>query len=375
MKGTDAVILNSSENVAKGESSLATGRKTKATDAYAQANNYMTWAEGQASQASGIQTHAKGVASVAQGLGTVAYQDHQRVSGRYNDDSDVGVKYLEVVGNGANEQARANAYTLDEQGNAWFAGNSITLGSRRNELATREWVLQQAISADGSVNLSDYATVHYVDSLAPKDWNVNNPNHGAYIKNRPFYATDEVQILDITTVLLSKIQQTDKLVSVYFSRLLELDKEYTIAIEVEGVRYEIKSLTHEASIQGFNCIQLGDENLSFNYSATYGITLGMATTDLAALHTVFNIPEEVDLTNANVIVSGEYYTIHTLEARFLPTKYQTGKPIQVLNVLGIIQGSGMDPAVAASLFDFSAYEEGDVVLVVGIQNLLGGGGL
>ena len=99
------------------------------------------------------------------------------------------------------------------------------------------------------------------------------------------------------------------MVSVYFSRLLELDKEYIIAIEAAETRYEIKGTTREAVVDGINCIQLGDENLSFNYSLTYGITIGMATTDLAVLRTAFTIPEEVDLTEATVIVNGEYQTI------------------------------------------------------------------
>lgn len=56
-------------------------------------------------------------------------------------------KYLQVVGNGLYEEARANAYTLDRFGNAWYAGDvyvGSTSGTDKDDgskkLATEEYV-------------------------------------------------------------------------------------------------------------------------------------------------------------------------------------------------------------------------------------------
>ena len=56
-------------------------------------------------------------------------------------------KYLQVVGNGSYEEARANAYTLDRFGNAWYAGDvyvGSTSGTDKDDgskkLATEEYV-------------------------------------------------------------------------------------------------------------------------------------------------------------------------------------------------------------------------------------------
>lgn len=65
---------------------------------------------------------AEGENSVAIGEGTVAGSQGQQVSGKYNviDDDNT---YLQIVGNGTNEDNRSNAYTLDQNGNAQFAGD------------------------------------------------------------------------------------------------------------------------------------------------------------------------------------------------------------------------------------------------------------
>lgn len=67
---------------------------------------------------------AEGENSVAIGEGTVAGSQGQQVSGKYNviDDDNT---YLQIVGNGTNEDNRSNAYTLDQNGNAQFAGDVI----------------------------------------------------------------------------------------------------------------------------------------------------------------------------------------------------------------------------------------------------------
>lgn len=78
-------------------------------------------ANGIASHAEGYDTIAGGDYSHAEGYGTRTFYNSSSVRGRYNlIDYDVG--YLDVVGNGYGEDSRSNAYTLDKEGNAWFAG-------------------------------------------------------------------------------------------------------------------------------------------------------------------------------------------------------------------------------------------------------------
>lgn len=58
-----------------------------------------------------------------EGQGTISVGSHSHVQGRYNKDD--GKEYLHVVGNGSgsSKEERSNAYTLDKNGNAVYAGN------------------------------------------------------------------------------------------------------------------------------------------------------------------------------------------------------------------------------------------------------------
>lgn len=53
---------------------------------------------------------------------TVASGDNQLVFGRYNV-KDTENKYACIIGNGTSDTARSNAYTIDWDGNGWFAGD------------------------------------------------------------------------------------------------------------------------------------------------------------------------------------------------------------------------------------------------------------
>ena len=69
-------------------------------------------------------TTALGEASHAEGLGTIASGHVQHIQGKYNKE-DANMAY--IVGNGTDDKNRSNAYELDWEGNAWFAG-SVTIG-------------------------------------------------------------------------------------------------------------------------------------------------------------------------------------------------------------------------------------------------------
>ena len=101
-------------NIASGDASHVEGRQNTASGAYAHA-------EGKESVASGKYAHAEG-------LGTIAETQASHSSGRYNTHDptytapDAYGTYAEIVGNGADDQNRSNARTLDWSGNEVLAG-------------------------------------------------------------------------------------------------------------------------------------------------------------------------------------------------------------------------------------------------------------
>ena len=111
--------------------SHAEGVETEATNG-GHAEGFQTKATGDVSHAEGSNTIASGHRSHAEGLGTEAIGNQQHVQGRYN----ISDEYLaHIVGNGS-EETKSNAYTLDWDGNAWYAGNvyvGSTSGANRDD--------------------------------------------------------------------------------------------------------------------------------------------------------------------------------------------------------------------------------------------------
>lgn len=160
--GMDSAILNShTTNKASGSDALAEGYNTKASGA-------RSHAEGSNSEASGWGAHAEGNATIASGSCSHAEGDHtkagskyQHVQGKYNI-ADIAEKYAHIVGNGTAEDARSNAYTLDWDGNAWFAGK-VYIGGTSMDDATELGVG----GSGGSVDLTNYYTKTEVDNKIP----------------------------------------------------------------------------------------------------------------------------------------------------------------------------------------------------------------
>ncbi len=137
---------------ASGVHSHAEGYLSKASSNGAHAEGTNTEASGDASHAEGRNTQARAMRSHAEGEGTIAAGSWQHVQGKYNlVDKDYyagsGSKYAFIVGNGSGEdeyneagvlvkQNRSNAFTLDWDGNAWFAGGvSTTLDGKTYRMA------------------------------------------------------------------------------------------------------------------------------------------------------------------------------------------------------------------------------------------------
>lgn len=97
---------------------------------------YTTFAKGKYSCSRGYYTRANGKGSNADGQNTYANGEYQNVSGKYNV-LDNDNKYANIVGNGTSDDDRSNAYTLDWEGNAEFAGDVKSKGNTLESTANK----------------------------------------------------------------------------------------------------------------------------------------------------------------------------------------------------------------------------------------------
>ena len=118
-----------------GEGSLRSVNSANPTGTNAVQLGDNSQASGNASFAIGKWAKAKKAYSLATNKSTIAGSEAQSARGKYNieDADDV---YADIVGNGNSDTDRSNAYTLDWNGNGWFAGN-ITIGADKEEVATK----------------------------------------------------------------------------------------------------------------------------------------------------------------------------------------------------------------------------------------------
>lgn len=117
-----------SGTTASGQCSHAEGSGTTASGIQAHAEGGGSVASGWNSHAEGGGTVASGTQSHAEGGGTIANHKSQHVFGEYNvADTNVAAAdqrgdFIEVIGNGTDNNNRSNARTLDWQGNEVLAG-------------------------------------------------------------------------------------------------------------------------------------------------------------------------------------------------------------------------------------------------------------
>lgn len=123
------------QTAAIGDESHAEGYNTTTKGAYSHAEGEKTTAMGLSSHAEGCDTEAgeayshvegfhtstQGVAAHAEGDNTIAGSDYQHVQGKYNI-ADYNNKYAMIIGNGTGSSRRANALTVDWEGNQTIAG-------------------------------------------------------------------------------------------------------------------------------------------------------------------------------------------------------------------------------------------------------------
>ena len=146
-------IAEGNTTEARGANSRSDGSGTKAIGGNSYAGGKDTTASGTNSRSVGEDTYAKGNNTVATGKRTVATRDNSFVRGEYNI-VDEDKKYLDIVGNGDIIE-RSNAYTLDEDGNGWFAGD-VTVNKDGKKYATLYEVFDTATEANSTANAIKY---------------------------------------------------------------------------------------------------------------------------------------------------------------------------------------------------------------------------
>ena len=152
---------------ASGDYSHAEGQETTASGDYSHAEGLNTTAGGVVSHAEGFITTANGDFSHAEGFGTIANYRSQHVFGEYNIEDDFfdpetsRGNYIEIVGNGSNDNTHSNARTLDWDGNEVLAGR-LTVGANpfnNMDVATKQYVDNKVITINNHYTPADTSAV------------------------------------------------------------------------------------------------------------------------------------------------------------------------------------------------------------------------
>ena len=124
---------------AESEYSLAHGVGCRTASSCSHAEGGYCTTLGYGCHAEGYNTQAKGYYTHSEGYNTISNGEYQHTSGCYNIEDEEG-RYLTIVGNGKNEwingtptDVRSNAYTLDKQGNGWFAKDVYVGGTSQDD--------------------------------------------------------------------------------------------------------------------------------------------------------------------------------------------------------------------------------------------------
>ena len=140
---------------AVGDYSHTEGVDTEASGTGAHAEGSATMASGDCSHVEGQSTVASGGASHAEGIGTTAQRRSQHTFGEFNvlDASGTATTrgtYIEIVGNGTDDNARSNARTLDWSGNEVLSG-TLTTSGLKNPSSTSYTLSVPTLTADGTI--------------------------------------------------------------------------------------------------------------------------------------------------------------------------------------------------------------------------------
>lgn len=154
-------------NEASAQSSFAEGENNASSGYASHSEGYGNAASGLMAHAEGVTTESSGYGSHSEGVGTIANHIGQHVIGTYNvadpstADPTAKGNYIEIVGNGTDDNRRRNARTLDWSGNETLMGDLIYNGNKR--LSSEISRLGGRI--DTKANASDVYTKSQTDNL------------------------------------------------------------------------------------------------------------------------------------------------------------------------------------------------------------------
>lgn len=256
-------------NVAKGFGSHAEGEAV--------------FAQGNGSHAEGLATQAQGIASHAEGRATISQSDYSHAEGKFN----IGGDYLHVAGNGTDGDNLSNAYTLDWQGNGWYAGK-LTVGTNPTEnmdVATKQYV--DAATAGITTNLSGLA-----------DTTISSPTNGqilVYDNTTDKWINDDLILYGTVTISGSTATFSSNITG---SSLL--NKPVLIENNDSGDLYKLTSISRDRYLDAV-FISVKDNNIK-----KIEVT-GASVTGTTALVGVYSSVEYLDKANiTSYTPTGDY---------------------------------------------------------------------
>lgn len=216
-------------------------------------NNY---AGGDCSHAEGYDTSAGGDYSHAEGYDTKASGFYQHAQGKYNIE-DTSNKYADIIGNGTSS-SRSNAYTLDWNGNAWFAGNIKIGGTSYDDENAIEVGANLAFNTEYNAETNKVATMADIEAVTasslPSIAFINKPicNLTEYYNTT---LTDEQR-----NTLSKKLQNYSVMVDVVGGKPV-----YELVIEYDNIKYT--SSSDDSNILTFKLL-----DMTLSFGDTYGGT-------------------------------------------------------------------------------------------------------
>ncbi len=238
---TDLTIQNSISlgrvgNIGYGSSAI--GDSTTASGNGSHAEGYGTTASGDNSHAEGNNTKASGMSSHAEGNATIASGEYQHVQGKYNIE-DTANKYAHIVGNG-NPNTRANAHTLDWEGNAWYAGKLSQEGNptEDKDLTTKKYVDDKIKDTLVTTNISDttlaLTTDKYQTATVVDGTEITLPAVTSFIEIHLFFSTTT----DLTLVLPACKWQNGNMPAIAANKTYEFIFTHTTEWLGGAIQYE-----------------------------------------------------------------------------------------------------------------------------------------
>lgn len=228
------------------------------------------------SVAMGDSPEASGDYSHAEGRLTLAASDYQHVQGKYNI-SDNEEKYAHIVGNGESDTARANAHTLDWDGNAWFAGTIKVGGTGQDdetaaEIATKDYVdaLRDQLTADDIATPQKYGAKGdgVTDDTAAIQAAIDN-NKVVKIPEGKYLISSTITIPQDRYVFgEGNVQQAVGRSTLYTTANICMIKFTSHRSSIENLVLEHDSSNTSNIIEFGNCHYLTLQNIAFNHGST-----------------------------------------------------------------------------------------------------------